>query len=40
WLSYPTEEAAIEAMNRALALGVTYIDTAFDYGKGVSETRV
>ncbi|MDX2151388.1 MAG: aldo/keto reductase [Bryobacteraceae bacterium] len=40
WLSYPTEEAALEAMNRALELGVTYIDTAFDYGKGLSETRV
>jgi hypothetical protein len=40
WLSYPTEEKALEAMNRAIDTGITYIDTAFNYGKGESETRI
>ncbi len=40
WLMYKEEDKAIEAMNKALDLGITYIDTAFEYGKGLSETRV
>lgn len=34
------DEDAIEALNRALDLGITYVDTAYAYGDGVSETRV
>lgn len=40
WLAYKEEDQALAAMNRALDLGITYIDTAYDYGKGLSETRV
>jgi len=39
-LSYEKEEAAVEALNLALDLGVTYLDTAFGYGNGKSETWV
>lgn len=34
------EDKAIEALNHALDLGIGYVDTAYAYGKGVSETRV
>ncbi|MBL8231976.1 MAG: aldo/keto reductase [Bryobacterales bacterium] len=40
FLSYKEEDKALEALNRALDLGVSYVDTAFSYGNGVSETRV
>ncbi len=40
WLMYKEEEKALEAMNKALNLGITYIDTAFGYGNGLSESRV
>jgi predicted aldo/keto reductase-like oxidoreductase len=40
WLMYREEDQALAAMNRALDLGVTYIDTAYGYGNGLSETRV
>lgn len=40
FLSYETDEKAIDAMNHAIDLGISYIDTAFNYGKGKSETRV
>lgn len=40
FLMYKEEDKAIEALNRALDLGITYVDTAFSYGNGVSETRV
>jgi predicted aldo/keto reductase-like oxidoreductase len=39
FLSMP-EDKAIESMNRAIDLGITYIDTAYAYGNGQSETRV
>jgi predicted aldo/keto reductase-like oxidoreductase len=39
FLSYD-EDTAIAAIHRALELGITYFDTAFSYGNGVSETRV
>lgn len=39
-LSYKTEDKAVEAIEKALSLGVTYIDTAFGYGSGVSESWV
>jgi hypothetical protein len=34
------DDQAVEALNRALDLGITYVDTAYAYGDGVSETRV
>ena len=40
FLSYKQEDAALDAMNRAIDAGVTYIDTAYNYGSGLSETRV
>ena len=40
FLSYKEEDAALAAMNRAIDAGVTYIDTAYNYGSGLSETRV
>jgi predicted aldo/keto reductase-like oxidoreductase len=40
WLSYPSEDQALEAMTSALKSGVNYIDTAYSYGNGESETRV
>jgi aryl-alcohol dehydrogenase-like predicted oxidoreductase len=40
FLMYPTEEQALAAMNHAIDGGVTYIDTAYSYGDGKSETLV
>lgn len=40
FLAYKDEAAATEALNKAYELGIRYFDTAFDYGKGLSETRV
>lgn len=40
FLQYKEEDKAIEALNRAFDLGITYMDTAYAYGNGVSETRV
>jgi uncharacterized protein len=40
FLMYPDEEKALQALNRALDLGITYVDTAYAYGDGKSETRV
>ena len=37
---YKEEEKAHQALNRALDLGITYVDTAYAYGDGVSETWV
>lgn len=34
------EDEGIAALNRALDLGITYVDTAYGYGNGLSETRV
>ena len=39
-LMYKEEEKAQQALNRALDLGITYVDTAYSYGDGVSETWV
>ena len=39
FLMYPAEEAS-GVLERALALGINYFDTAMDYGEGESETRV
>lgn len=40
FLMYKEEDKAIEALNRAIDLGITYIDTALSYGDGKSEIRV
>jgi uncharacterized protein len=40
WLAYQDEERALEALQKALDLGINYLDTAEAYGNGVSETRV
>ena len=40
FLSYADEDKALEALNLALDSGITYMDTAYAYGKGLSETRV
>jgi aryl-alcohol dehydrogenase-like predicted oxidoreductase len=41
FLMYKEEDEALEALRKALDLGITYIDTADDYGKGhLSEQRV
>jgi uncharacterized protein len=39
-LMYGTEEAAVAALNLALDHGVSYLDTAYGYGSGRSETWV
>jgi aryl-alcohol dehydrogenase-like predicted oxidoreductase len=39
FLSYPPEQAT-GVLEKALALGVNYFDTAIDYGEGESERRV
>lgn len=40
WLAYKDEAKAHEAMTKALDMGVTYVDTAYAYGNGQSETWV
>ncbi len=41
FLLYKEEDKALEAVQRALDLGITYIDTADDYGRGhLSEQRI
>ncbi len=39
FLQYKDDAAAVAALNRALDLGITYVDTAYSYGDGLSETR-
>jgi uncharacterized protein len=40
FLMYKDEESAAAILNRAIDSGITYLDTAFAYGDGESETRV
>jgi len=40
YLAYQEEDKALEALNKALDMGITYVDTAYGYGNGKSETRV
>ncbi len=40
FLMYKEEDRALEALNRAIDLGITYIDTAYAYGNGLSEERI
>jgi uncharacterized protein len=40
FLMYEDEENALAALNHAIDLGIRYLDTAYAYGDGKSETRV
>jgi aryl-alcohol dehydrogenase-like predicted oxidoreductase len=40
FLMYQEEDKAQAVLNRAIDLGITYLDTAYAYGDGKSETRV
>ena len=40
WLSYGSEESALEALNLALDSGIGYLDTAYGYSRGQSETWI
>jgi predicted aldo/keto reductase-like oxidoreductase len=40
FLMYEDEEKAQAALNHAIDLGISYLDTAYAYGDGKSETRV
>jgi len=40
FLMYKDEESATAILNRAIDSGITYLDTAFAYGDGESESRV
>jgi len=40
FLMYEEEDKAMAALNRAIDLGITYLDTAYAYGDGKSESRV
>src|SRR3989442_2377836 len=40
FLMYKEEDKALEAVNRALDLGINYMDTAYGYGNGLSEERI
>ena len=40
FLMYEDEDKALEALGRAIDLGITYIDTAHAYGDGKSEERI
>jgi len=40
FLMYKEEEQGLAALNRALDSGITYVDTAYAYGDGLSEERV
>lgn len=40
FVGYPTDEAALAVLSRAIDLGMTYIDTAHSYGDGKSEERI
>src|SRR3989442_13814996 len=40
FLMYEAEDAALAILNRAIVLGISYLETAVAYGEGRSETRV
>jgi uncharacterized protein len=40
FLMYKDEDEALRVLNHVIDSGITYLDTAMDYGKGLSETRV
>ncbi|MBO0720657.1 MAG: aldo/keto reductase [Blastocatellia bacterium] len=40
FLMYEDEQEALRVLNHVIDSGITYLDTAMDYGNGLSETRV
>jgi aryl-alcohol dehydrogenase-like predicted oxidoreductase len=40
FLMYQDEQESLRVLNHVIDSGITYLDTAMDYGKGLSETRV
>jgi len=40
FLMYEDEEESLRVLNNVIDKGITYLDTAVDYGKGASESRV
>jgi uncharacterized protein len=40
FLMYKDEDEAVAALNQAIDFGITYIDTAHNYGNGLSEERI
>jgi hypothetical protein len=40
FVAYETDEEALKVLNRAIDVGMTYIDTAHSYGDGKSEERI
>src|SRR5262245_58669412 len=40
FLMYENEDEALRTLNHVIDSGITYLDTAMEYGKGLSETRV
>ena len=40
FMMYEQEDKALEALTKALDLGITYVDTAHNYGGGKSEERI
>src|SRR5579884_1318460 len=40
FLAYKDEDDALAALNHALDQGITYVDTAYGYGDGLSEERI
>ena len=40
FMMYESEDKALEVLNHAIDLGITYVDTAHSYGDGKSEERV
>jgi len=40
FLMYEDEEESLRVLNKVIDSGITYLDTAVDYGKGASEARV
>jgi predicted aldo/keto reductase-like oxidoreductase len=40
FLQYGTDDLAVAAINHAIDHGITYIDTAYGYANGLSETRI
>jgi predicted aldo/keto reductase-like oxidoreductase len=40
FLQYGTDDLAVAAINHAIDQGITYLDTAYGYANGLSETRI
>jgi hypothetical protein len=40
FLQYGTDDLAVQAINHAIDQGITYLDTAYGYANGLSESRI